>query len=126
MIVGGGYSLSALVALILNTRALYHGQLEGDPPGIRADVKENLIMLIPSALVFAAGMGIHKQRRWGLVLTGAMSFLAVGFGIHENLKFYGKIFAPDPSLLTIVLPMAAIAAWTVWPGTWVQFEKARV
>ncbi len=126
MIVGGGYSLSALVALILNTRSLDRGQLEGDPSGIRADVKENLIMLFPSAVIFAAEVGVHKQRRWGLVLAGAMSFLAVGFGIRENLTFYGKIFAPDASLFTIVLPMAAIAAWTVWPGTWMQLGKARI
>ncbi len=119
IIVGGAYTLAALVALLLNMRPLLQTSDAGEIRAIRGDLREGFLMLIPSALILVAGIGVHNYRWWGLVLTAGMGILAVGYGVTWELTNPEW----DYHTFTIVLPMALILAWAMLPPTWVEFKR---
>jgi hypothetical protein len=120
LIVGGAYTLSALVALVLNARTLFQTADPGEVRTIRTDLLENWLMFIPAALILLAGIGVRGYRWWGLVLAAGMGILAVGHGLQWELTHPGIWDYHD---FTIVLPMAAILVWAILPPTWLEFKR---
>jgi len=123
IIVGGGYTLAASVALILNTRTLLQTADADEIRAFRGDLSESLLMLVPAALILAAGIGVHRYRWWGLVLAAGMGILAVGYGTIGGLA---NPLVWDYHIFTIVFPMAVILVWAVLPITWLEFKRQGV
>jgi hypothetical protein len=123
IIVGGAYTLTALVALILNTRTLLQTADAGEVRTLRGDLSDNCLMLVAAALILAAGVGVHRYRWWGLVLATGMGILAVGYGAIGGLA---NPLIWDYHIFTIVLPMAVILVWAVLPITWLEFKRQGV
>jgi len=117
IIVGGAYSLSALVALILNTHTLLASSDRIEVQDLRSELGENSLMLIAAAAMFIAGVGIYKYRRWGLLLSVVLGVLAIMESVAAS--------AIDPweyHNFTIGLPMAVIMVWAFLPPTWKMFK----
>ena len=121
LIVGGGYSLSALVALILNTHSLLKYTDRIEFKDLRADLGENCIMFLVATVALIAGVGIYKYRLWGLLLAAVLGVLAIWESVAAS--------AIDPweyHNFTIGLPMAVIMIWALLPPTWVMFKEQSV
>ena len=110
--------MSGLVALILNTRTLLASSDRIEVKDVRSELGENSLMLIAAAATFVAGVGIHKYRRWALVLAAVMGVLA----ILESVAA-GAIDPWEYHNFTIGLPMAAIMIWALLPPTWLMFKE---
>jgi hypothetical protein len=118
IIVGGAYSLAGLVALIGNTRFLFTAIDRAEIRESRADVGTNLIMFAFAAASLTAGLGIHKFRRWGLVLAAIVGVFAILEAVSAS--------AIDPwefHNFTIALPLALIMIWAMSPPTWTVFSE---
>ena len=118
IIVGGAYSLAGLVALIANTRLLLMATDRVELRESRADVGTNLIMLAFASACLTAGLGIHRFRRWGLVLAAIVGIFAILEAISAS--------AIDPweyHNFTIALPLVLIMIWAMSPPTWMVFSE---
>jgi hypothetical protein len=107
IIVGGAYTLAALVALIANAASAG-----------REETGENWIMLTVSGPILTAGIGIRMYRWWGLVLAGIMGILVTEYFVTQS-----SIDPWEYHNFTIALPMAAILVWVMLPPTWREFKR---
>jgi peptidoglycan/LPS O-acetylase OafA/YrhL len=121
IIVGGAYALAALVALVLNTRTLSQTTDKGEIETFRGDINENCLMLIPSALILVAGVGVRRSRLWGLILALGMAVLVIAYSLVQNAKGIS-----DYHDFTVALPMAVIFLWGILPPTWLTFKRLGV
>jgi hypothetical protein len=118
IIVGGAYSLAGLVALIANTRLLLMATDRTEFRESRADIGMNSIMFVFAAACLAAGLGIHKFRRWGLVLAAIVGVFVILEAMSAS--------AIDPweyHNFTIALPLVLIMIWAMSPPTWAVFSE---
>jgi hypothetical protein len=108
IIVGGAFTLTALVALIANTHFLLTSTEKSEIREVRGDIGENWVMLVFASLILTSGIGVRMCRRWGLVLAGVMGIVTIGYALtHMRI---------DP------LPMLGTLVWTLLPTTWREFE----
>ena len=117
-IVGGAYSLAGLVALIANTRLLLMAADHTEFRQSRADVETDSIMFAFAAACLTAGVGIHKFRRWGLVLAAIVGVLAIVEAVSVS-----TIDPWEYHNFTIALPLALIMFWAMLPPTWAVFSE---
>jgi hypothetical protein len=118
IIVGGGYTLTSVVALIYNAQWLLTSSEQAEIRGLRSEISDNCIMLIAAAATLSAGVGIYKYRRWGLVLAAVMSLAAIAECVAAS-----AIEPWEYHTFTIGLPMAAIMLWALLPPTWGKFQQ---
>lgn len=121
IIVGGAYTLAAIVATLSNMHWLLTSTDRDELRTVRSDIGENATMLFAAGATLIAGIGIYKYRPWGLVLAATMGGLAILESLHAS--------AIDPMEyhnLIIGLPMAAIMIWALLPATWAKFKQGSV
>jgi len=121
IIAGGGYSLSAFVALILNARTLFASTDRIEVKDLRIELGENSVMLIVATAALIAGVGIHQYRLWGLFLAAVLGVLAILESVTAS-----KIDPWEFHNFTIGVPMAAIMIWALLPPTWTMFRQRSV
>jgi hypothetical protein len=117
VIVGGAYTLTALVALIANTHFLLTSAEKSEIREVRGDIGEKWIMLVLASLILTSGVGVYLRRRWGLVLAGVMGICAVGYALTQM-----RMDGWEYHTFTIALPMLGILLCTLLPMTWREFE----
>jgi hypothetical protein len=118
VIVGGAYTLTAVVALIANTHFLLTSPEKSEIREVRGDVSENWIMLVFASLILTSGVGVRLCRRWGLVLAAVMGIFTVRYALTQM-----RIDPWEYHTFTIALPMLGILVWTLLPMTWREFER---
>ena len=117
IIVGGAFTLTALVALIANTHFLLTSTEKSEIREVRGDIGENWVMLVFASLILTSGIGVRMCRRWGLVLAGVMGIVTIGYALTQM-----RIDPWEYHTFTIALPMLGILVWTLLPTTWREFE----
>jgi hypothetical protein len=115
---GGGYTLASSVGVVVNARNFLQNTDEVEAKLFRQDVTESIILFLFASLAFAAGIGIQKYRRWGLLLAIGMAMLTVGYSLVQNVKGLS-----DYHDFTMALPMAVIFVWGILPPTWLEFKQ---
>jgi hypothetical protein len=105
VIVGGAYTLTALVALIANTHFLLTSAEKSEIREVRGDIGEKWIMLVFASLILTSGVGLYLRRR------------SVGYALTQ-MRMYGWEY----HTFTIGLPMLGILLCTLLPMTWREFE----
>ncbi len=108
LIVGGGYALAFLVGLIAN--------------GLDDDFRNSAVAFLVAVSFLAAGIGIYRFRRWGLVLAMIMAVLTVAYSVSQRRSFG----VWDYHDFTITLPMVGIFVWAILPPTWAKFSKREI
>jgi len=78
------------------------------------------MILVPAALILAAGVGVHLYRPWGLFLACGMGIATLAYGLTWEINHWGSF---DEHNLTIVLPMTLILIWALLPSTWLEFKR---
>ena len=121
IVVGGAYTLAAIVGTLSNMHWLLTSTDRDELRTVRSDIGENVIMLLAAGATLTAGIGIHKYRPWGLVLAAIVG----GLAILESLRA-SAIDLMEYHNFIIGLPMAAIMVWTMLPATWAKFKQERV
>lgn len=123
IIVGGAYTLAGAVELVYNTQVTLQSSDPEERRSWSKDVNEALMFLIPSPLIFAAGLGVLKNRSWGLLLAIGMGIVTLGYGLFWEFNHPGEF---DEHNFTIVLPMTLILIWALLPSTWLEFKRGSV
>jgi hypothetical protein len=123
IIVGGAYTLAGAVELVCNTQITLQSSDAEERRSWSKDVNEALLLLIPVPLIFAAGLGVLKNRPWGLLLVIGIGIVTLSYGLFWELNHPGDF---DEHNFTIVLPMTLILIWALLPSTWLQFRQGSV
>jgi hypothetical protein len=118
IIVGGAYTLTAVVALIYNTQWLLTSTEQAELRNLRSEIGDNCIMLVAAAATLTAGVGIYKYRTWGLVLAAVTGLMAIAESVAASAidpwEYHNFMIGP---------PMAAIMIWALLPPTWTMFKQ---
>ncbi len=117
IIVGGGYTLVSVVALVLNMHTIYTSAYPVEARDLRG-LNENLFLFLGAAPTLIAGIGIHRCRWWGLLLAGAVGVVAITSALVTS-----QVDPWEYHNFTVALPMALILIWAILPPTWVEFKR---
>ena len=118
IIVGGAYTLTALVALIANAHYLLTSEDRKEIQELHSNIGDNWIMLAVAGLILTAGVGVKMSRWWGLLLAGVMGIAMIGYAVTQS-----RMDPWEYHNFTIAMPMAAILLWAMLPATWQEFKR---